>query len=227
MPTKKKTFTYPYPRPSVTVDLVAFTVRDEGLHVLVVKRKAPPFEGMYAYPGGFLDLDEEPLESVARETHEETGLILKGPVFPLGFYGEVDRDPRGRTISLVHSAIIRAPADDPVAGDDAAEALWMPLDNLLGQEMAFDHSAILEDALRWLTRYLAVPATVSAFLPEVFTEADVQSVLKRCGQEDTDAGDWCAYAQERGLCERMPGRKKQYRSLLMDATELRRGEFKA
>jgi 8-oxo-dGTP diphosphatase len=210
----------------VTVDLVAFTFRDDGLHVLVVQRKASPFEGMYAFPGGFLNLDEEPVEAVARETLEETGLALDGPVFELGFFGAVDRDPRGRTISLVHVAIIRAPADDPIAGDDAAGAAWVPLDHLISSPLAFDHAEILKVAVKWLMKLMAAPAAMSAFLPEVFRETDVRDLLKCFNYPTSDTADWCDYAQKQGLCRRKPGRAKKYESLLVDATELRRVEIK-
>jgi 8-oxo-dGTP diphosphatase len=225
MPTKKKSYTYPYPRPSVTVDLVAFTFRDGGIHALVVQRKSPPFEGMLAFPGGFLNMDEEPVVAVARETHEETGLVLNGPVIELGFFGAVDRDPRGRTISLVHVAIARAFVDDPIAGDDAAAASWEPLDDLLASPLAFDHAEILADATRWLERVLTTPAALSPFLPEVFVETDVQDLMRCVRYSASDAAEWCDYAIEQGLCRRMPGHPKHYESLLIDATELRRGEL--
>jgi 8-oxo-dGTP diphosphatase len=181
---------------------------------------------MHAFPGGYLNLDEEPFEAVTRETHEETGLALNGPILELGYFGAVDRDPRGRTISLVHVAIIRAPADDPIAGDDAAGASWMSLDRMIATPLAFDHAEIFRDAVKWLGRLLAVPATVSAFLPAVFVEADVRRLLKCFNHPESDAAAWCDYAIEQGLCRRMPGRAKKYESLLMDATELRRGRLK-
>jgi 8-oxo-dGTP diphosphatase len=210
----------------VTVDLVAFTFRDKGIHVLMVQRKSPPFEGMHAFPGGFLNMDEEPVVAVARETYEETGLVLNGPVIELGFFGAVDRDPRGRTISLVHVAIIRALADDPIAGDDAAVASWKPLDDLISSPLAFDHAEILAVAEKWLGKLLAAPAAVSAFLPEVFVEADVRNLMRCVGHPMSDAAGWCDYAIEQGLCRRMPGRAKRYESLLIDATDLRRGELR-
>lgn len=226
MPPKSKKHCYDYPRPSVTVDLVAFTYREKELQVLTIKRKSPPFEGSFALPGGFLEMDEEPEEAVIRETREETGLALVGQVFPLGFYAAVDRDPRGRTVSLAHVAIIRSPAPEPVGGDDAAEALWVPLPVLSLESMAFDHEVIVDDAASWLNRLLATPVTLNAFLPEEFDERDVRELLRHFGWSSTSAGPWCRQTVEQGLCEPLPGKKKRYRSLVSDATELRPAKFK-
>jgi len=136
-------YTYEYPRPAVTTDAVIFAVNGENKSVLLIKRGRPPYEGMWALPGGFLDIDEEPEDGVKRELEEETGLTgveLK----QLKAYGAVNRDPRHRTISIVFYGI--TDREHKVKGmDDAAEAKWFLLNDL--PPMAFDHERIVADAI--------------------------------------------------------------------------------
>ena len=139
-----------YPRIDVTVDVVALTPVDGRLQVLVVRRGKPPFEGQWALPGGFLDVDEDFAPGAARELGEETGIQLGADQLrQLGAYGAPDRDPRGRTISVAH--VVRLDeAAEPRGGSDADEARWLPVDDLLsGDGLAFDHAVIVRDALEW------------------------------------------------------------------------------
>ncbi len=141
-------YTYEYPRPAVTTDAVIFAVEGNKKYVLLIKRGRPPYEGMWALPGGFLDYDEELEDGVKRELEEETGLTgieLK----QLKAYGGVNRDPRHRTISVVFYGITGQRHE--VRGmDDAAEAKWFPINDL--PPMAFDHEQILQDAIRELSK---------------------------------------------------------------------------
>ena len=141
-----KPYCYEHPRPSVTVDVAAFTIVDGAPRVLLIKRKSPPFEGRWALPGGFIGIDE-PIEPAARrELREETGLDVPGPLEFLAVFGDPGRDPRGRTISIAHAVV--APDPGPVAGgDDASEAAWLDPESV--RELAFDHDAILARALAW------------------------------------------------------------------------------
>ena len=141
-------FCYDYPRPAVTVDLVAFARDRAGWKVLLVRRKHAPFAGRWALPGGFLEIDE-PIEAAARrELAEETGVSVGGPIAFLGVYGAPGRDPRGRTISLVYWTLLPGPPPPPTGGDDADAAAW--LDPGAPHALAFDHDQILADALRAL-----------------------------------------------------------------------------
>ena len=133
---------YEHPRPALTVDVVLIAARPRP-SVLLIRRGKPPFEGRWALPGGFVEMDED-LESAARrELAEETGLEA-GPLVQVGAFGRPGRDPRGRVVSVAWTG---APAADEAAegASDAAEARWFGLDDL--PELAFDHGEIIAAAL--------------------------------------------------------------------------------
>ena len=134
-------YTYKYPRPAVTADCVVITKEAEP-KVLLIQRGADPYKGCWAFPGGFMNMDETTEQCAIRELEEETGLKVS-TVRQIGAYSKVDRDPRGRTITVAYLAIIDKPAQ--VTGqDDAAKAKWFPLSAL--PELAFDHADIMADA---------------------------------------------------------------------------------
>ena len=133
-------YTYKYPRPAVTADCMVIT-KEDCPKVLLIERGADPFKGSWAFPGGFLNMDETTEQCAIRELEEETGVKIQ----ELGAYSKVDRDPRGRTITVAYLAIIDSPCE--VKGqDDAAKAQWFPLDAL--PKLAFDHDEIMRDATR-------------------------------------------------------------------------------
>ncbi len=136
-------YTYEYPRPMVTVDVVAVAPGKQGLELLLIRRGNDPFKGKWALPGGFLDLDEELEESAVRELLEETGVEAK-ELRQIGAFGKIGRDPRGRTINVAFLAVLDE-SHAPRAGDDAAEARWFPADE--PPDMAFDQNEILEKAV--------------------------------------------------------------------------------
>lgn len=135
-------YTYKYPRPSVTADCVVIT-KESDPQVLLIQRGGEPFKGYWAFPGGFMEMDETTEQCAIRELEEETGLRITD-VKQIGAYSKVDRDPRGRTITVAYLARIDAPID--VKGlDDAANAQWFPLSSL--PQLAFDHADIMKDAI--------------------------------------------------------------------------------
>ena len=136
-------YTYKYPRPAVTADCVVIT-REAAPRVLLIQRGNEPFKGCWAFPGGFMNIDETTEQCAVRELEEETGLRLSS-VRQVGTYSRVDRDPRGRTITVAYLALVDVPV--PVQGhDDAARAQWFPLSAL--PPLAFDHAEIMQDVMR-------------------------------------------------------------------------------
>jgi len=143
-------YTYKYPRPAVTADCIVIT-REATSKVLLIQRGIDPYKGCWAFPGGFMNMDETTEQCAIRELEEETGLRVSD-IHQIGAYSKVDRDPRGRTITVAYLAII----DEPIAvtgQDDAAKAEWFPLSAL--PELAFDHADIMQDALKTYKRYLS------------------------------------------------------------------------
>ena len=136
-------YTYKYPRPAVTADCVVMT-KESVPQVLLIERGADPYKGCWAFPGGFMNMDETTEQCAIRELEEETGLQVT-ELHQIGAYSKVDRDPRGRTITVAYLAIVDVPL--AVTGqDDAAKAQWFPINAL--PSLAFDHEEIMRDAIR-------------------------------------------------------------------------------
>lgn len=137
-----KTYTYNYPKPSVTTDCILIRKSGSKKEILLIKRKHDPFMGKWAFPGGFVEIDEDLDEGVRRELEEETGL-KNIELIQFKTYGKPGRDPRGRTISVVYHGFIPDENLKIRAGDDAAQVAWIELDSL--PQLAFDHEHILRD----------------------------------------------------------------------------------
>ena len=134
-------YSYKYPRPAVSVDCVAISPEGGQMQVLLIKRKNEPFKGHWAFPGGFMEMDEDAATAARRELLEETG-IRATQMMQVGAYTRVDRDPRDRVVSIAYVAYFdRRP--EAIAGDDAAEAQWFPINEL--PPLALDHAEILRD----------------------------------------------------------------------------------
>ena len=140
-------YTYKYPRPAVTADCIVIT-KEPDPKVLLIERGDEPFKGCWAFPGGFMNMDETTEQCAIRELEEETGLLISD-IHQIGAYSKVDRDPRGRTVTVAYLAII----DEPVAvtgQDDAAKAEWWPLSDL--PHLAFDHYDICRMLLLFIIK---------------------------------------------------------------------------
>jgi 8-oxo-dGTP diphosphatase len=142
----KGKYVYEWPRPAVTVDIVIVT-REAKPRVLLIRRKHEPFEGQWAIPGGFIEMDETLDDAARRELFEETGVKAKDLV-QLHAFGDPKRDPRGRNIAVAYLAEVDADRLQPRAGDDAAEVGWFALAR--PPKLAFDHKDILAVARRYL-----------------------------------------------------------------------------
>jgi 8-oxo-dGTP diphosphatase len=172
-----------YPRPSVTVDVIIFTLRGGDLQVLLIKRRNPPFQGMWAIPGGFVAMDESLEAAALRELEEETG-VRDVYLEQLYTFGDVGRDPRGRVITVAYFALVPVTAIDPHAGSDAAEARWWSAYDL--PALAFDHADIIAYAVQRVRYKLEYSAVGFELLPEAFTLSQLQSAYEIILAEELD-----------------------------------------
>lgn len=169
-------YTYQHPRPMVTVDVIVFKLIDERLHVLLVRRARQPFAGHWAFPGGFVEIDESLEHAARRELAEETALDDVW-LEQLYTFGRPGRDPRGRTITVAYYALVSADRRTKVAGgDDAERAGWFGLDEL--PRLGFDHDEILDYALRRLRSKLEYTTAGFQLLPSAFTLSQLQRVYE-------------------------------------------------
>lgn len=161
-----------YDRPSVTVDVVVFTLAGNDLQVLLVQRKYPPDAGMWAIPGGFVHLSESLDDAARRELREETG-VTDVYLEQLYTFGAPDRDPRTRVITVAYFALVPFPAVAlPDPQEDAAAAAWFSMSQL--PPLAFDHPEILEYALTRLRYKLEYTMVGFELLPDTFTLSELQ-----------------------------------------------------
>jgi 8-oxo-dGTP diphosphatase len=159
----------------VAVDIVIFTIQEGELRVLLVKRGIPPFAGQFAIPGGFV-LENESLDQAAlRELQEETG-VTDVYLEQLYSFGDPVRDPRGRVISVAYFALVAADRSPLVAGSDASEARWLPVQKL--PPLAFDHSKILGYSVERLRYKLEYTTVGFQLLPTRFSLTELQEVYE-------------------------------------------------
>lgn len=140
-------YCYRYPRPAVTADCVVFRLSGPTLQVLLIERGGEPYKGCWAFPGGFMNMDETIEQCARRELEEETGLN-QVELEQLRVYSAPDRDPRERVMTVAFVGLISLSHSEATAGDDAAKAHWFSVDAL--PPLAFDHDQILSDALKHL-----------------------------------------------------------------------------
>lgn len=167
-------YSYPFPRPMVTVDAVVFTIRDDALCVLLIRRKHDPFKGRWAIPGGFVDPNEPLEEAVARELDEETGVAgVKLTQFQA--FGDRGRDPRGHTITVAYYGATHCDSVHIRAADDAAEASWVGVGD--HSPLAFDHDKILARALTCLLKELDCTRTGDSRREDRVSHEEVRQLI--------------------------------------------------
>lgn len=167
-----------HPPFAVTVDLVVLTIFEDALSVLLIRRGGEPFQGQWALPGGFVDINEDLRAAAERELVEETGLAEPaGHLEQLATYGAPDRDPRGRVVSVAYLALL-PDLPTPRAGTDAAAARWRAVARVEGERLAFDHDRILADGVERARAKLEYTPLATAFCPPEFTVAQLHAVYE-------------------------------------------------
>jgi len=195
-----------YERPSVTVDVVIFSLINNDLKVLLVKRKYPPFAGFWAIPGGFVRIDESLEDAAARELAEETS-VTDVYIEQLYTFGTPGRDPRTRVITVAYYALVPEDAIKHRPGDDAAETAWFSMSAL--PELAFDHDEILQYA-RTRLRYKLEYTTVGfQLLPDVFTLTELQRAYEIILEETLDKRNFRRKILSAEILEETGDKKKE------------------
>ena len=169
----KGTYTYKYPHPSVTADCVIFGFDGVSIKMLLIQRGIEPFKEKWAFPGGFMKIDETAEECAKRELEEETGL-KNAAVEQFYTFSDVNRDPRERVITVAHYALVRL--SEVKGGDDAASARWFAMDEV--PSLAFDHDRILRMAVNRLKERICFEPIGFELLPEVFTMTELQNLYE-------------------------------------------------
>lgn len=171
---KELKFCYRYPHPAVAVDCVIFGYDGNDIKVLLIQRGNYPYKTSWAFPGGFMNINETAEQAALRELKEETGLkdVI---VRQLYTYTDIDRDPRERVISIAHYALTRI--SEVKAGDDAKDAKWFSLSEI--PNLAFDHDVILNKALTTLKERICFEPIVFELLPEIFKMSELQNVYEK------------------------------------------------
>ena len=166
-------YCYKYPHPAVTMDCVIFGFDGERLQVLLVERGIEPYKGKWAFPGGFLKMDETAEEGALRELREETGLE-RAYIQQFHTFSDPHRDPRERVITIAYYALVKI--QEVHGGDDAASARWFPLSEI--PSLAFDHDYILRMATQRLREEIHFQPVGFELLPEKFTLKELQALYE-------------------------------------------------
>lgn len=208
-----------YPRPSVAVDLVVFTIIDARLVVLLVRRREHPFKGAWVVPGGFVKVGPsaaeqgEDLDAAARrELHEETGLDPERVhIEQLMTFGNAGRDPRMRVISVAYVALVR-PDLAPIvkAGGDVSDVKWVSIDELKKLELGFDHRDVVTTALERVRAEVESSDIAFDLVPLTFTIPELRNVHSIVLDREMDPGNFRRKFNrmlEDGLIEQAPGKR--------------------
>ncbi len=167
---------FEHPKPSLTVDCVVFGLDESNeLRVLLIQRAYKPFAGSWALPGGFVKIDED-LESAARRELEEETAVRDIYIEQLYTFGNFDRDPRGRVVSVAYYALINLKNHPVKASTDAKNAAWFKFDEI--PELAFDHKEILVKAIDRIRAKVLYKPIGFELLPEKFTLSDLQKLYE-------------------------------------------------
>lgn len=214
-------YTYKYPHPAVTTDCVVFGFDGRELKVLLIERGIEPYKGMWAFPGGFLRIDETAEECAKRELKEETGLVLT-KVRELGTFSNVNRDPRERVISIAFYSL--AKHSNVKGGDDAAKAKWWSIDDI--PQLAFDHDYILRKAMKRIRRDIHFEPVGFDLLDNQFTMSELQRLYESILGVQFDRRNFYRKMLQTGVLDEVEdnksnveyyGERKEMRLLPMDS----------
>jgi 8-oxo-dGTP diphosphatase len=164
-----------FSKPSVTVDMVIYTIQENDLKILLVKRGIEPFKDKWALPGGFVRIDESLEDAAKRELQEETG-VKDVYLEQLYSFGEIERDPRGRVITIAYIALVNSEKVALKSTTDVSEAQWFSVKKI--PQIAFDHKKILDYSLkrlRWKFEYTTVAFSM---LPKQFAISQMQKIYE-------------------------------------------------
>ncbi|MEE2645515.1 MAG: NUDIX hydrolase [Myxococcota bacterium] len=189
---------YDYPRPALTADLLPLRFRKERLELLLIERSAPPFEGAYAFPGGFVDQGETPVEAARRELREETGVEAER-LLEVGSFGAPGRDPRGWTLSVAFLALL-PPETEAVAGDDARSVGWFPVNQL--PPLAFDHQEVWTAGWARLRQESLCSSAPLSLLQQPFRSRHARFLYNQLWGKKVKALSLKAWLRQEGLIER-------------------------
>ena len=176
-------YTYDYPRPSVTVDCVVFGLDEEDLKVLLIQRGQEPFKGRWALPGGFVRMEESLEDAARRELAEEAG-VRPGLLEQLYTFGEPGRDPRGRVITVAYFALVKLTDHKVQAATDASEAAWFSVWDM--PKLAFDHAEVVATALQRLKGKVRYQPIGFELLPPKFTLTQLQRLYETILEKELD-----------------------------------------
>ncbi len=208
-----------FARPSVTVDIAAFSIIDAELRVLLVRRGEHPYKGAWALPGGFVRVGDaqraqgEDLDAAAtRELEEETGLRASDVYLEqLGAFGKAGRDPRMRVITVAYYALIRPDLVPLVrAGGDASLADWILMGSLDAAALAFDHTEIIRRAVVRVAERIDSSSIAASLVPRTFTIPELRHVHAIVTGKSQDPGNFRRRFErllETGVIEQAPGKR--------------------
>jgi 8-oxo-dGTP diphosphatase len=171
MPHRK--YCYDYPRPALSSDIVLFGFDGTDLNILLIRRGKEPFKGNWAFPGGFMEMDETTEECAIRELEEETGLTSVY-LEQLNTFSGIERDPRERVVTVAYLGLVRIAEHVVTAGDDAEKVSWFRLKDI--PPLCFDHDFVLETAMKRLREKLGCGSGISELLGVKFTTAEFETL---------------------------------------------------
>ena len=198
-------YSYQYPRPALTTDLIVLRWHQGELQVLMIEREREPFKGCQALPGGFVDKDESPKDAAIREVLEETGVVItSSSLIEIGTFGDSGRDPRGWTVSIAFAALL-TDDQEAQAGDDATSVSWISWNTLCDQqhELAFDHQEIIHRAQHRLSDLALISPQLLHVLGPCFRYRHARYLYRQISRRDIAPRPFKAWLRKSEALERV------------------------